>query len=363
MLVAVLMGAVLPWALLVAVAGARDPIPPPCSAGGGSLVAAPGQLVYSFRDALWVSSSDLGHPRRLVDYGPARRGLETPSPSPALSPAFAATPSAAASSAASATPSGAPGESPSPSPSPPPAVPLRFLAAALSPDLSSVAFLVTSPPGSPGAVSLRLAPLAATSGAAAVEAWTGTWPGGSRPATVQWLSPASVLFTVPSVSGAGPTGRLVGVVNLAPTPTLAESAPEAEFLGHLHGQWAETRSLRLPSALPLVADRIDGPGGLVAGRTQRELKTPLTSRRLEQLVTGHDGSTSTTMVCSPKAGMAPAAFSPDGRQLAVVDGDRTVLVQLGGPGAVAALLGGRLLDWAPPTASTPPSPSPVPTSS
>ena len=134
---------------------------------------------------------------------------------------------------------------------------------------------------------------------------------------------------------------------VAPTAgaRLAQSAPEQQFRESLHATWSETKDYQLPNDLPALQDRVLGPGDLVAGRLDRQFKSPLVDRTVHQIVTGRLGQPATSTLCAVLDQLAPAAFSPDGRSLALEDGTTSYLLDSSGGHAAVFLLRGRVLDW------------------
>jgi hypothetical protein len=101
----------------------------------------------------------------------------------------------------------------------------------------------------------------------------------------------------------------------------------------------------LPDPQPQLQDRVFGPGDLVAGRLDKRFRSPLADRDVHQVTTGHLGNSSPRVLCGVLDGLTPAAFSPDGKTLAVTDGSNSHLLDAGGGHATVFLARGRTLDW------------------
>ena len=128
-------------------------------------------------------------------------------------------------------------------------------------------------------------------------------------------------------------------------PKLAQSAPEQQFRASLHATWPETMDYQLPDERPQLQDRVLGPGAVVAGRLDRQFKSPLVDRTVHEIVTGRLGQPATTTLCAVLDQLRPAAFSPDGNTLALEDGTTSYLLDPSGGHATVFLLHGRVLDW------------------
>jgi hypothetical protein len=240
------------------------------------------------------------------------------------------------------TPSRAPAASPSPTVSP------EILAAAISSDHHAVVFIVSDAPDAKRRYSLRLLDPLETPAMTPSEAWSGDRVGDPRNTRITVLPQGGMLFQVPAHLDPPETSdRLVGVISPKANPKLVQYTPENAFLGRAHSTWPETKDYKLPKYEPHLDDRIEGPDNVVAGRRDRELHTPLTTRLVHQVMTGRQGDSSLTAVCAARDDLAPAAFSPDGRTLALSGGGSSYLLDLSGGHAVVFLLYGRVLDWRP----------------
>jgi hypothetical protein len=333
LLLALIAGALLPWGALAIYVSARDPLPPSCQAGLDTTPPPQGTFVYSVGPALWLARADLTQRRKLVDYGPSPAAPAPASPGPASPPA----------SPPAASPEATPSASPAPG-----RRQASILAAALSPDHTTLAFLVLDPPDSPpGHLGLRLLAIDAPDAKGPVEGWSGDAyvPSGGRP-EVSWIGNGAFVllkvgYRVPAVDL--PT-RLVVVVAPGQPPALKESGPEPVFVASLHSVWPETRDLLLPADQPRLDNRIDG-AGMVIGLRPRQVSTPLLHRTQADLVTGRAGSPATGTRCTDAGGFLPVAVSPDGRMVALTRAGNSYLLDLSpGHGAVQ-VLSGNVLFW------------------
>jgi hypothetical protein len=167
-------------------------------------------------------------------------------------------------------------------------------------------------------------------------------------AEITFLPQGRILFFVPQRYDPPETStRLAGVISAPPTARVVQTAPEGLFQAQLHSNWPETRDYQLPAREPRLESRVIGPGERVAGRLDRDFSTPLVNRAVHQVVTGKLGQPATTVVCGTVDDLAPVAYSPDGRTLALADGTSSYLLDPSGGHAVVLLLKGRLLDWRP----------------
>lgn len=364
LVLAMIAGALVPAAVVASLA-LRDPLPRDCRTGQATNTTVEGALLYSTGQDLWYSEGHPAKARKLVDYAPPR-GRPTPGPSPS-------------SAAATAAPSS------SPSASPPPAHAPRVVAADISVDRKLVAFLVTDPPDRVGSILLFLVSPLDAGAAAPIAPWGAALDRGSaRSPMVRFLDNGKVLFWAPVLPAALPSpspvvarspspaaspsvsagaspgltpvpspglapvpspGVAVVVVAPSPSPTVADQAPEGYFLAQGHSTWTDTKGYRVPSALPAVADRVDGGTTRVAWRQGRDIGTPLAQRRLNEVLVGRAGDASATAVCAAAEGTVPTGFSPDEGQLVLKDGSESLLLDLSGSHAATRLLTGRLLAW------------------
>lgn len=314
-LIAMILGALVPVGVVMLV-GSRDPAPPSCRSGKATAPATEGTIIYADQATLSLVEGDLNHSRSLVDYRP--RPAPTPSPGQAA-----------------------------PSPSAPGQPQPRFLAATISSDHHTLAFMVADPPDAPGKLSLRvmdpLEPIANAN-----EVWAGPNNATSGRTEITFLPQGRILFFVPQRFDPPETSaRLVGVISGPPGSKVVQSGPEAQFQAQLHTNWPETRDYQLPPRDPRVDSRVIGPGDRVAGRVNRDFPTPLVSRTVHQVVTGKLGQPASTVVCGTVDDLTPVAFSPDGRTLALADATESYLLDPSGGHAAVLLLKGRLLDWRP----------------
>ena len=334
-LVALIAGALLPAAVIYTV-GSRDTLPVSCRVGKPTPPSFDGTLVYARHSELWLAERDVNRSRKLVDLNPA------PPPSPTPSAGASAAPGTPSPSISAAT--GAPGASPSPSPAAPVT---EIVAAAISPDHHAVAFMVADPPGAPGTYSMRLVdPL--NPGTPAGEAWKGPMVANGASVEVVALPEGRFLFKVPGKFDPPETStRGVGVINPAAPDKLTQQATEGQFLSRFHSDWPETRGYRVPSQAPQLDDRVDGAGDVTAGRSTRQVATPLVRRTLQQLVLGKQGQADTRVLCGGADQFVPAAFSPDSHTLALTLGGSAYLLDVGGDHGATELFSGRVLDWRP----------------
>jgi hypothetical protein len=333
----------------------RDPTPPSCHVGTPTSRATPGVIVFSDQLALSLVEGDAAHTRKVIDYAPgsagaaaARSPLPTASPAAPAPPASPAAPPAspAVSPPAPAAPPPSPSPSPAATPSPAPAPAPQFLAAALGSDSKTLVFVVSDPPGAPGIVSVRVISPAAPVAPVAVEVWNGPKATAPGRAELRLLPNGDFVFFVPQRFDAPEKStRLVGVVVPGASPKVPQLAPEEQFMASLHAMWPETKDYLLPDDKPQLQDRVLGPGDLVAGRVDRQFSSPLGGRTIHQVATGHVGESNTTVLCGLVDDLSPAAFSPDGKTLAVIDGANSDLLDAGGGHAGVFLVRGRVLDW------------------
>lgn len=344
-LIAIILGALFPIAV-VAVVAWRDPLPGSCRSGQATIPAIEGTILYTDQAALWIIEGDLNHPRKLVDYGPPTPASPSPGASVAPSGSTAPAPSATATPPAPAASGSAPAASPASSPTPAGPLPV-IMAAAISSDHHSVAFIVADPPGGAGKIHVRvLDPLQATPGVNDV--WTNDYPSRSGRSEIAFLDPSHLLFRIPwRFDTTTDIPRLVGVLTIGGSSPLVENAPEDKFNSDLHASWPETKSYRLPSDQPRVDARVIGPGDVVGGVLSHEVKTPFVDRTIQQVVTGQLAQSSTNPVCAAFDGIEPVAFSPDAKTMALSGAGSSYLLDLSGGHAAVFLLRGQLLDWRP----------------
>jgi hypothetical protein len=126
---------------------------------------------------------------------------------------------------------------------------------------------------------------------------------------------------------------------------VVQLSPEQQFDASAHATWPETRDYPLPDDRPRLPDRVLGPGDRVAGRLDRRFKSPITDRTVHQVVAGRLGQDGTSVLCGVLDDLAPAAYSPDGKSLALTDGTNSSVLDAGGGHSTVFLLRGRVLDW------------------
>jgi hypothetical protein len=342
---ALLAGLLVPLAVAAYVA-VRDPLPPSCHTGLASSTSLDGAITWTNGPTLWYADGDLGRARRLVSYAPARSQLPaSPGASPSPSGAAPTSPSPVPPSPALSPSAGAPA---SPGASPSPAIPATNIeAAAITPDHALVAFLVSNPPDNPGYISLRtISPQAPPRTAPAVGYSTAWHPELGQRSEVLAIAPNRILFMIPARYDPPETSqRVVGVVEVTDSPKLVEGASENDFVTKQHSLWPETKDYKLPPPLPGLRYRVIGPEGAAAGEDDLVIRTPLTRRTLHAIRVGRGGSAATTVVCATADTVTPAALSPDERRLALVAGDSSYILDLGGGRGLAFLTAGRVLDW------------------
>jgi hypothetical protein len=324
------LGAVLPWGLLVLILAARDPLPPGCRSGTARLTRPSGQVVYAVGQTLWWAHADLSAPLKLAALSPSPLASSSTIPAAPASGATTISPLPASPSTSATAPA------------------TQILAAALSPDRKSVAFVVANSPDEAGKVSLRWAGVGAGAyPVSPVELWSDQHYLASDTSRTEmsWLTPDRLLFRVPY---AFPTQqslpRLVGVASVSSHPALLHSTSESDFLAGAHSAWSETRDLKLPPLQPQLDQRVTNAHD-VAGTTDRSFNSPLSRRLLHELAVGRLGGAHPTIACGSADPVQPLLFSPDGKILAVAQEDTTYLLDIPGGPPMTPLVEGRLLDW------------------
>jgi hypothetical protein len=338
--VALLAGLTVPMVVAAYFAG-RESLPPSCHSGVASPTSLDGAVTWADGPILWFADGDLGRARRLASFAPPRPQLQA---SPGASPNASPSPSTIASPEAS--PAG--GATPTPSASPSPAIPTaRIEAAAITPDHALVAFLLSNPPDHLGTVSLVTVSPQSPPGTAPAVLYSNNWqPQAGQRAEVVVLPQNRILFMIPARYDPPETSkRVVGVVQPGDSPKLLEVASEHDFVSTQHSLWPETKDYKLPPPLPRLRDRVLGPDGVAAGEEDLTIRTPLIQRTLHAIKVGHAGKAATSVVCVASETLTPAAMSPDAHRLAIVVGDGSYILDLGGGRGLAYFTAGRVLDW------------------
>ena len=347
LVLALVAGLVVPLAVAAYVAG-RDPLSPSCHTGLATSTSLDGAITWANGPALWFADGDFSRARRLVNHAPPRPQLQaSPGGSPTPSSSTPAPPPSASPSSASVSPNSTASVSPSASPSP--GIPATAIeAAAITPDHALVAYLLSNPPDHPGTISLLMISPQSPPGTPPKVVYSGDgWlPQAGQRSEVLILPQNRILFMVPArFNPPIPNQRFVGVAEGGDAPKLLETGTESDFLTKNHSLWPETKDYKLPPYLPRLRDRVIGPEGVAAGVDDLVIQTPLVRRTLNAVRVGRAGSAATTLVCATSDALTAAALAPDERRLAVVGGENSYLIDLGGGRGLAFFTAGRVLDW------------------